>query len=458
MQPSDTPRRIAIIGGGLSGTLTAIQLLRQCRHTLHIDLIEKNAEVGLGVAYGTTFAEHLLNVPAKNMSLFPDEPAHFHRWLEQIHPGQYEPESFVPRMIYGHYVQQTWQTALRNKPEAVSVAVHQAQAEVVTPENPGIRIKLDPGSEIVAGKAVLALGNFSPTDPVAVQPEWVEENRYVPNPWTQRAYDSLASLQNLLLIGSGLTALDVIMAACKQGFRGKFHLVSSHGRLPLPYTDANYGSEPTRSAAFLSANPTVRELIAYFKQERYRRQGNWQAVMRALRPLVPTIWQKMPLPEKKLFLLRVSSIWNVHRHRVSEQVIRTVGLLRQTGRLFNYKGRVTSLHRDQATMKVQVRNGQGHRCLSADRVINCTGPCSDIERIARTDSLIRSLLQTGSARPDALRMGFDATPDGQLLDAVGNPSPFLYTLGPPMKGILFECTAVPEIREQAQVLATRLLG
>jgi uncharacterized NAD(P)/FAD-binding protein YdhS len=73
---SSSPPRIAIIGGGVSGSLVAAQVLRHAASPLHLLLIERSGPPGRGVAYGTQCPDHLLNVPAGRMGAFPEEPDH----------------------------------------------------------------------------------------------------------------------------------------------------------------------------------------------------------------------------------------------------------------------------------------------------------------------------------------------------------------------------------------------
>jgi uncharacterized NAD(P)/FAD-binding protein YdhS len=61
-------------------------------------------------------------------------------------------------------------------------------------------------------------------------------------------------------------------------------------------------------------------------------------------------------------------------------------------------------------------------------------------------------------RPDALRLGLDCTPEGVVVDGKGERSAFLYTIGPPAKGVFWEMTSVPEIRVAAQRLAGLLVS
>src|SRR5262249_10895264 len=95
--------RVAIVGGGCSGLLVAVNLLRNgFRDSLTI--IEPRAELGQGLAYSTTFDEHLLNVCAGKMSGLVSEPSHFVDWLRAREWPGASPELFAPRRIYGEYL------------------------------------------------------------------------------------------------------------------------------------------------------------------------------------------------------------------------------------------------------------------------------------------------------------------------------------------------------------------
>src|SRR5260370_38561788 len=75
---------IAIIGGGVSGTLTAFHLVRQGTPA-RVILIDQRPDFGLGLAYSTPSLRHLLNVPAGKTSALPDQPNHFLHWLRRNH-------------------------------------------------------------------------------------------------------------------------------------------------------------------------------------------------------------------------------------------------------------------------------------------------------------------------------------------------------------------------------------
>src|SRR6188508_697260 len=106
---------IAIIGGGLSGTVVALQLMRQSNQPLRINLINHSLPVHRGIAYSTPEMHHLLNVRACNMSVLPERPDHFVKWLSN-HPAyawrswDELTQLFVPRKLYGDYLEEIFQT------------------------------------------------------------------------------------------------------------------------------------------------------------------------------------------------------------------------------------------------------------------------------------------------------------------------------------------------------------
>ena len=181
----------------------------------------------------------------------------------------------------------------------------------------------------------------------------------------------------------------------------------------------------------------------------------WEEIIDALRPHVPRLWQRLPLADRHVFLRHVARYWEVHRHRMPPETARRVSALLGTGRL--------SVHAGQVRAVTEVPGGapgaassQGGTATeqAAGWLVNATGPDANISRTG--DRLLRDLFDRGLARPDPLRLGLDATPSGAVLDAAGRPSRTMFTLGPPLRGLCYETTAIPEIRTQAAALALRL--
>ena len=82
------PWKIAIIGAGFSGVMSAVQLLREAGdRPVQIYLVNRGGRMARGVAYGTRSPVHMLNVPAGRMSALPDEPEHFLRFAQSRDAG-----------------------------------------------------------------------------------------------------------------------------------------------------------------------------------------------------------------------------------------------------------------------------------------------------------------------------------------------------------------------------------
>jgi uncharacterized NAD(P)/FAD-binding protein YdhS len=92
--------------------------------------------------------------------------------------------------------------------------------------------------------------------------------------------------------------------------------------------------------------------------------------------------------------------------------------------------------------------------LEAARVVNCSGPGCDYDRIQHP--LVRSLLADGQVRPDPLRLGLDVTGNCATRDRHGAISRRLFAVGPVTKGAFWEITAVPDTRDQCESLARHL--
>jgi len=451
---------VAIVGGGFSGACLTAALLRACGPSTSVVLIERAGCPGRGVAYGTQCAGHLLNVRAQNMSAIADDSQHFFRWAQIHYDCRVEPGDYVPRRVYGQYVE----SVLREARQATAATFEWKRDEAISvkPIKGKAEITLRSGNKIVADKVVMALGNFPPANPKF--PGQKETSLcYISNPWAARVLDDIDQDGSVLLVGSGLTSVDVAISLRERGFKGKIHLLSRHGLLPQPHKPAQpwpafWNDESPRTARGLL------RLVRSQVRQAENQNSDWRAVIDSLRPFAQKIWRSLPLPEQRRFLRHLRAYWDVHRHRVAPQIGKMLAEELDEGRMEVHGGRVVEYAQDNDgdnnnnDDRFELTYGDRHsgalRTLRVDRVINCTGPDADVRRI--DDPLLKNLLQQGLARADSLSLGLDTEDDGALLDARGAASELLYTLGPLRKGKLWESTAVPEIRMQAADLAISL--
>lgn len=445
---------VAIVGGGFSGTMLAVHLLRQSDNAIKIKLIERSPALGRGIAYGTLVWEHLLNVPAAKMSAFADKPNHFLEWAQsQSGLGSVEPGEFLPRRVYGTYIESILDSAQqlssseleRIEDEAISIKTDQESATVT----------LKSGRAIVANFVVLALGNFPPSDPVVKENIFYTSPKYVSYAWSTEALKPLPINAPVLLIGSGLTMVDLAVALLKRGHKGKIELVSRRGLLPQVHKAVT----PYKQFLAVEDLPkTIRALLHRIRDEVKKAaiEGyDWRAVIDAIRPATQKIWQALPIDEKKRFLRHVRPYWEVHRHRVAPEVGGIIAEAISRGQVRLLTGRIRAYEETEEHVKVFIKRKQTLEVITAQRVINCTGPECDYRKFQHP--LTINLLEQGLAHPDPLALGLEVNQEGALVDSKGEISNLIYTLGPPLKGLLWETTAVPEIRGQAAELARQLL-
>lgn len=446
-----SPITFAIVGGGFSGSLVAANLLRKATMPLSIKLIERSSQVGRGVAYGTQVDCHLLNVPAGKMSAFPDEPNHFLNWLHQNGHQEVTASTFVPRKVYGDYVQATLKSAEDNAPANVCLERILDEAIAIETTTDSTTVYLSSGQRLYVQKVVLALGNFSATSPAPLTA--VANTGYVKDAWASDAIADLNPEDAILLVGTGLTMADAVVALHQQGFKGQIHAVSRHGLMPQRHKPTT----PYQTFIDVETAPkTARGLLHLVRQELQQAQ-DWRAVIDAIRPVTQQLWQVLPFNEQKRFLRHVKAYWEVHRHRIATEIANILDAAIKSGQLMHYAGRVQSCRElaNQVEVRIQERGTHKDITLQVKRIINCTGANCNYRRLQHP--LIASLQEQRLIRPNALGMGIDTAANGALIDADGKASPMLYTLGTPRKGNLWETTAVPEIRVQAANLAQELL-
>lgn len=462
MNFSNAPVQIAIVGGGASGSLLAIQLLRQTRQPLHVLLIERTGEFGRGVAYGTRCPDHLLNVPAGRMSALPNEPEHFLRWLEARagqpgFPAQADAGAFVPRHLFGTYLQELLAGTAADEPGSVLERVH---GEVVDVDDSGPRLTLRfaDGSTRTVDQLALAIGNLPGEYPIPRPLPVYKDSRYVHIPWQGDALAGLRDDDDILLVGHGLTATDLIVQLHNRGHRGTIHALSRRGIRPQVHRlDVAPWPFPTPE----SIAPTIRAWTRAVREQirLATAQGqDWRAVIDGLRPHTQTIWQRFSDAERARFMRHVRPLWDAHRHRVPEATAAVVDQMAAAGRLKFYAGRLQVLEADEQGLHALVRHRRSirHESLRVAKVINCTGARTDYTKYQHP--LLIHLLARGLIGHDPLALGINALPTGEVIRYRGQPQPRITTLGAPLKGVLWESTAIREIRQQAQTLASNLLA
>ena len=429
---SDREAPVAIVGGGFSGTMAAAQLARRGIASI---LIEGNGRLGRGVAYSTGEPAHVLNVRAEVMSAWPEDLDDFARTIETEGGSS---QDFSERRRFGLYmdaiVSQTVSEGLVRPVEEMAVSARR-DAE-------GWVIELAGGGEVKANALVLAIGNQEPA-PMAVA-KGLSPGRFINNPWGAEARvadERLAgSAKSVLLLGTGLTAVDHILALDANGHRGRIVALSRRGQMPR-------GHIPYEPVPVERAEVPMGNVLQLWRWLRWRAaQGSWRAAVDALRPHSSAIWQSFSEPEQRRFMRHARPWWDVHRHRIATEVAQRMKELVGSGQLEVVAGRVRTMRETEDGVEVEIaRRGRDTSETSIfDTVVNCTGPLGAMART--TNPILRQMLDDQLIAVDPLGIGLDVDERDRAGEGV-------WALGPMTKGKYWEIIAVPDIRGQAAAVA-----
>ncbi|WP_246591754.1 FAD/NAD(P)-binding protein [Nocardioides daeguensis] len=447
-----TPRsrtRVAVIGGGASGVLTAINLLvRSDDPGLEVVVHEASGIVGRGVAYGTNDQRHLLNVRARHMSAFPDAPSDLLDWALRTGRSS-DPQGFLPRADYAIYLQDRLADVADDR-----LRIRAGRVLDVVPTATGFEVVTERSSSS-ADAVVLCHGNQPPrplaTADGAVVPDapW-----HVANPWELARLRTLPADARVIVVGTGLTGIDTAITLLEDGPERHVTLVSRNGLLPKPHVGQAHTAWVTKVPDDAATADDIAAAVAEECRAAAERGVGWRAVVDGLRPLTQELWRRLPIAERRRFLEVHARDWEVRRHRMAPEIALRLQGYRYDDRLAVHAG---SLHAvEDLGGRCRVTTNPGHEPVEVDAVVNCTGPLADVRRSA--DPLLRALVARGTVAPDPLALGIDATVDGAVVGADGRVVDGLFVVGPPRKGTLWESTAIPEIRGQAAQVASAVVA
>jgi uncharacterized NAD(P)/FAD-binding protein YdhS len=453
------PNRIAIIGAGFCGTVLAANLLRRPPASdTEILLIERGAVMGRGVAYAVHDCPYLLNVPAGRLSADSQDPLQFLRFAQRTLP-EANAEDFLPRQLYGDYLQDVLLQAERESlPHIKLTRVFGEVTHISQPEGaPSLSLSFAGRESVQAQCAILALGN--PPPPLL---PWAEPVRnhpaYRDDPWTLPK--NLSSKHSVLIIGNGLTMADVAFSLTRDAARApRLTTVSRRGLIPLPQSTF-HASAVQGGAEFFDGAASIRQVFSASRQlarDVEHLGGDWREVVTFIRNLAPSIWQRLPEPERRRFVRHLQGYWDVHRHRLPPQLAERVDSLRRSGMLEINAGRIEQLAPEGDRLRVtwRPRGRSATDTFVVDAVINATGPDYVVKR--SRNPLLQALHRDRLVSEDPLDLGLRTTLEGACVAADGSAGENLFYLGPMLRAGHWEATAATELRNHAERLARHLV-
>jgi len=447
---SGTPIKLVICGGGASAVLLLTALKDSVARPIEVTVMEPRDKPGAGVAYSTTCPAHLLNTRACNMSASADA-TDFLRWLKREHPRRgfnWGAQDFAPRRYYGEYLQARL-VGIRTVP-SIKLSWVRSAAQAVVAHEQGWQVIPARGAPVLADIVVLATGNAVPA-PLGADLEPQVQRLIINNPWETERKNEIPQDAAVLIAGTGLTAVDVVAELLHRRHVGPIFAFSRRALLPRSHGAAvafPHGLQKAFPSSLRAIVKRVRELCG-----EDARGDRWRGVMTELRSMAPALWAGWDLSERRRFLRHVRPFWDVHRHRLAPAVHTRVRRAIARGQLTILRGRLESLElvASRASLRATLRLHDSRQLLEGAVLINCTGPQAHPLRAA--NPLLHGAIADGVARLDPLALGLATDQRFRVISRDGAVQRTLYALGTLARGSRWELTALPEIREQAQVVA-----
>ena len=424
---------LAVVGGGPAGLATVLAARAQAQHWRVVWC--RGPTRAFIPAYDGNSLVHRLNVPIERMGLDADAPVDFLSWLQREHPERdVQPGQFVPRRWFGEYLahRACHADVVERIGEVRGLAsVPSLDARNASGAGSAWRVCLDNGASVLASRIALAVGLPAGLPMPHAPPHWVAD----PWAWWRDTADespSLSARDTVLLVGSGLTAVDMALGLRERGFGGRIRAVSPGG-WPQPHAPASPLDAGTRAALDAALDAAVdtggRARVVLHAIRSACSTQSWRAVIDALRASTNPRWSALPLKEQRRLLRHAFIVWNTHRHRMAPDVL---AALHADAALTIEPGRV----RVEADGRIVKRHRGAEETLDVALALDCRGP--GFRAALAGDSLLARLVRDGL---------LDAHPLGTGVRAPSDPN--LAVIGAARFGECFETTAVPELRQQA---------
>jgi uncharacterized NAD(P)/FAD-binding protein YdhS len=420
---NSSPQKILIVGGGASGVLSAIALIRQGIDPKNIDIAEPRELLGEGLAYQTRDALHRLNVPSGRLSAIEELPEDFAEWSKA------PTYSFMERRTYSTYLRSHLSTEIKHLREIVVDISEPSDGHLTATFSDGVSKEYD--------AVVLAMGLGKARIPEFLKGV-AESPRIIWDVWDGT---SLPESRTLLCFGTGLTFIDIALTHLARDPKNQVIAISGSGNLPERHVQ-----NPTSPF-----NPTVEDVNSLEKLRAYLAAAgdSWREAVDGLRPITEAVWRSLSVEEREEFLRTDGSAWFRRRHRIAPEVGERIDAEIAAGRIEVIKGMVAEINLDDSEVTLTLEDGKAY---SGDYLALCIGRDYQL-----SDPLTRRLLEKNKCSRGPLGMGLAVdVSTGLLLKPDGSSYRKVYTLGPLRSGEAFESTAIPELRKQASLIAKRL--
>ena len=441
---------VVIVGGGFSGAAMAVQLARRSASPLAITIVEPRETVGPGVAYSTLDPDHRLNGSVATHLIDPGDPEALQRWCIAQRIATRDPEAraangqtYLRRADFGAFVAETVREHA-HMPNGTTIRHLRDRAFDVDEDGDGFIVRMETGAALSARLVVVATGNGG----VRLPPPFAalrSHRALIADPADLARVRAIAPSARVLLIGAGLTALDIVSTLVRHGHRGGITIVSRHGLRPRAQRPPGAETTGARVQARISgdvpafAADAVTSLALSRALRRRIRQheasgGDWYEPFDALRDVVWKVWPRLDAEEKKRFLRWLRPWYDIHRFRAPPQNDAIARDAEARGAIRFLRARLEGAHASETTLCVTwIGHEGGSRVTETfDAVVNCTG--LDPACGADENPFLASLLRKGLLQRDATGVGFAVDAQCRPIGIDDHAHPRLRVVGPPTAG------------------------
>lgn len=440
---------VAVIGGGFSGAAVAYHLTRLAPGR-SIAVCEPRAFLGGGLAYDNHDPAHRINVPAKRMSLLPDDEEHFARWLAAANSGADDPDIvgrdgalYPQRGVFGRYVASQIQP-LVNDGHVLHI---RSDVRSLQPDGQRWRLSTSSGQTLNAQFVVIATTHPPPDVPSALRPI-LGDPRLITDALVPGALSRIQPEDRIVIVGAGLTMADVVASLDRQGHRGSITAISRRGLRSRGHsitTSEPYGDFKTPVARASGLLKQIRSTIADAES-----QGvTWHAVIDAVRTDAQTFWPQLPIAERRRIVRHLRVYWDVHRFRIAPQIEDALDRRISEGSLSIVASSLTRVNATpQAITLSAASRARGEvRSFDTDHLIVTTGPGH--ATILATQSYLAGLAKAGHIKSDPLGLGVAVDGESHALNLHGRPQPTLLVAGPLARATFGELMGLPQVSAHA---------
>jgi uncharacterized NAD(P)/FAD-binding protein YdhS len=313
------------------------------------------------------------------------------------------------------------------------------------------------GGEVVpADMLVLAVSHSKPDLPAVLR----GCAGVIADPWDVGKLRGVPRDARVLIVGTGLTACDVVASLLAHGHSGAITALSRHGLLPRPRTplpveaEGDFSTAPeTRASALLRR---IRNSVA-----RAAAVGRpWENIIDALRQQSATVWGTLDWTERRRVLRHLRTVWDVHRFQCAPQIDAILRAAQGNGALCVIAASMMAVRETDSGIAVQVRPRRAPsgctETLTVDVVINCTGPGH--RSVTTTHPVLRGLAEAGSLQADPASLGILVDWQSRVIRQDGTAWPNLFVAGPLARGTFGELMGLPQVNTQPRAVAAELAG